>query len=279
MKKLLTNLCLVLLFSYSTEVFSSQPNQEDCDILCQLGLSESTQTQIKEPQTKKTKTPTEDLPEFQYKVPSHLLIKNGGMTFEQGFRDPFTGVSIKYHENGQPEEKIYYKNGREVSTTKLSYNKNDQLEELGNYKNGVEVKKTTFGYHDNGQLDYKYSEKEGELDGLYEIFYLNGQPMSKFNYREGKAQFSEHYDKNNRPITNGTLVRYHENGQLYGSIKVKNGWWDQVEWYHENGQLQSRGGFKKGEQDGLWRYYDQDGKERSWSPSCYESGKSVDCEN
>ena len=137
MKKLLTILCLVLLFSYSTEVFSSQPNQEDCDILCQLGLSESTQTQIKEPQTKKTKTPTEDLPEFQYKVPSHLLIKNGGMTFEQGFRDPFTGVSIKYHENGQPEEKIYYKNGREVSTTKLSYNKNDQLEELGNYKNGV----------------------------------------------------------------------------------------------------------------------------------------------
>ena len=44
MKKLLTILCLVLLVSLSTEVSFSQSNQEDCDFLCQLGQSQSTQT-------------------------------------------------------------------------------------------------------------------------------------------------------------------------------------------------------------------------------------------
>jgi len=48
MKKLLTILCLVLLVSLSTEISFSQSNQEDCDLLCQLGQSQSNQPQPKE---------------------------------------------------------------------------------------------------------------------------------------------------------------------------------------------------------------------------------------
>ncbi|SVD94364.1 uncharacterized protein METZ01_LOCUS447218, partial [marine metagenome] len=114
MKKLLTILCLVLLVSCS-----DQPP-----------------------------------PEVPYEVPSHRLVKNGGMTFEIGSNDPFTGTSIEYHENGQPEEKIFYKNGREVSTTEFDYYENGQLRSRSNYKNG-------------------------ELDGLYEGFYENGQLRSR----------------------------------------------------------------------------------------------------
>ena len=103
--------------------------------------------------------------------------------------------------------------------------------------------------------------------------------MSKFNYREGKLQFSEHYEKNNRQLTNGILESYHENGQLRLRVKIKNGKRERTEWFSDNGQLMSSGGFKNGEVDGLWRYYDEDGKERSYSPFCYENGESVDCEN
>ena len=96
MKKILTILCLVLLVSCS-----DQP-------------------------------PPEPPPEVLHEVPSHRLINNGGMTFEIGSNDPFTGISIEYHENGQPEEKIHYKNGKEVSNTSFSYYENGQLKEKEN---------------------------------------------------------------------------------------------------------------------------------------------------
>ena len=72
MKKLLTILCLVLLVS------------------CSLTLP----------------------PEVLYGAPSHRLINNGGMTFEIGSNDPFTGITIEYRENSQIKEKITYKNGK-----------------------------------------------------------------------------------------------------------------------------------------------------------------------
>ena len=160
MKQLLTILCLVLLVSLSTEVSLSQSNQEDCDLLCQLGQSQSTQPQTKT-QNEKIQTPREDLPEFQYEVPSHLLIKNGGMTFEQGSREPFTGVSIEYHENGQPEEKTHYKNGKEVS-------------------------KTIFEYYENGQLESKWNFKDGEPDGLWETFDEDGNLTRNEKWKDGE---------------------------------------------------------------------------------------------
>ena len=30
--------------------------------------------------------------------------------------------------------------------------------------------------------------------------------------------------------------------------------------FHENGQLERRGNYKEGEQDGVWEYFDEDGK-------------------
>ena len=45
-------------------------------------------------------------PEVPYGVPSHRLINNGGMAFEIGSNDPFTGITIEYRENSQIKEKI-----------------------------------------------------------------------------------------------------------------------------------------------------------------------------
>jgi len=32
------------------------------------------------------------------------------------------------------------------------------------------------------------------------------------------------------------------------------------EGFYENGQLERRGNYKEGEQDGVWEYFDEDGK-------------------
>ena len=84
-----------------------------------------------------------------YEVPSHRLVKNGGMTFETGSNDPFTGTSIEYHLNAQLKEKTNFKNG-----------KLDGLNE---------------GFYENGQLQGRANYKNGELEGLLETFDENGQ--------------------------------------------------------------------------------------------------------
>ena len=87
-------------------------------------------------------------------IPSHLLIKNGGLSFEKNSREPFTGVSVKYHKNGQAEEKITFKAGKEIS-------------------------KITFDYHENGELRIKSNYKDGKLDGCLEYYGQNGQRIFK----------------------------------------------------------------------------------------------------
>ena len=79
MKKLLTILCLVLLVSFSTEVSFSQSNQEDCDPLCQMGLSNQTQTQTKKTQTQ-TKEPQTETPKKE--VPFNKLVERRGIFYE-----------------------------------------------------------------------------------------------------------------------------------------------------------------------------------------------------
>ena len=36
---------------------------------------------------------------------------------------------------------------------------------------------------------------------------------------------------------------------------------------------------KDGKEEGLWRYFDENGKEESFSPSCWENGEFVDCDD
>ena len=147
MKKLLTILCLVLLISCS-----DQP-------------------------------PPEPPPEVPYEVPSHRLINNGGMTFEIGSNDPFTGVSIEYHKNGELKSSKNYKNGREVNTTIFDYHDNGQLWSKGNVINGKPDGLYEM-FYDNDQLSFRGNYKDGESDGLHEWFYKNNQLDFRGNYKD-----------------------------------------------------------------------------------------------
>ena len=163
-------------------------------------------------------------PEVPYEVPSHRLVKNGGMTYEIGSNDPFTGTSTEYQENGQPKEKIFYKNGREVS-------------------------KTIFQYYENGQLGYRWNHKDGKRDGLSEEFYDNGQLLSRGNYKNGKKIGDwNSYKKNGEDISNGLWERFYDNGQLMMRGNLKDGKED-GRWifFDRDGNLTETSVFKDGE--------------------------------
>ena len=60
-------------------------------------------------------------------VPSHRLIENGGVTYEIGSNDPFTGVSIGY-KNGVLTERVNFKKGKQEGPRKIFF-ENGQLKE------------------------------------------------------------------------------------------------------------------------------------------------------
>ena len=108
------------------------------------------------------------------------------MTFEQGSKVPFTGVSIEYNGyNGQPKDKIFYKNGREVSTTEFSYHENGQLFIRVDYKDG-ERDGLTEWYYKNGQLREKGDFKDGKQEGLWEYFDEEGNLTTTEEFKDGE---------------------------------------------------------------------------------------------
>ena len=175
MKKLLTILCLVLLFSLSTEVSFSQSNQEECDLLCQMGLSESTETQI-ETQT--------EIPKKE--VPSYKLVERRGIIYEANSQTPFTGSSVGYRENGDLQSRGNYKDGK-LDGLWEDFNENGQLMIRENYKNG-ELNGLYELFYENGQLEDRGNFKDGEPDGLWEYFDKNGELQWKGTYKDGVLQ-------------------------------------------------------------------------------------------
>ena len=154
-------------------------------------------------------------------VPSHRLVQNGGLTYEVGSNDPYTGVSSTSNQDGQ-------------------------LERKKEYEKGIELSDTTFDYYDNGQLWSQENYKYGKREGLCEKFYENGQLFDRENYKNGNKD--------------GLSETFYDNGQLYYKVNYKNGERDGLsETFYKNGQLSKTEEWKDGEYDGLWEYFDEDG--------------------
>ena len=90
---------------------------------------------------------------YAEEVPSHRLIKNGGIAFEMGSNNPFTGTSTSYCNNAQPKEIITYKNGMLAEQENFLYydSINPKLAEHRKYikENGTEI---TIRYQKDGSL-------------------------------------------------------------------------------------------------------------------------------
>ena len=94
-------------------------------------------------------------------VPLEQTVVRNGITYEVNSKEPFTGTTVSYHENGQYEYKEKYKDG-EVDGPWESYFENGQLKFKGNYKDG-KLEGLWEKYDENGELEYKENYKDGEL--------------------------------------------------------------------------------------------------------------------
>lgn len=93
------------------------------------------------------------------KVSHDKLIKKDGVTYQVDSAEPFTGRSVRFHENGKLEYKTSYREGK---------------------KNGLSE-----WYWENGILEQRGNLKNGKKNGLLELFDQNGNLIRSVIYKDG----------------------------------------------------------------------------------------------
>jgi antitoxin component YwqK of YwqJK toxin-antitoxin module len=148
--------------------------------------------------------------------------------------------TIEVFENGNPKERVFYCEGKEVA--RKTYDENGESTEVtGTIPDGV-VKE----YYQDGKLVIELTYKDNKGNG-----------PSKEYYESGKIKRECSYVDNN---LDGPIKDYYENGQLAADGYVKTGKQEGIlTRYYENGIIQSIVNWKDGKQDGLARIYYEDG--------------------
>ena len=190
--------------------------------------------------------------------------------------EPFNGLIVTYHDNGQLELKENYENGK-LKETIVRYD-----------ESGNEILILSFSRDDDSNFIL--------LSDSEVVIRIGGNII-----KEGKVEGDEIWEslrKSNEEPFNGLLVSYHDNGNPNFRGLVKNGLDNGVwEFFTENGQLQSKETYKDGKIHGLYELWFDDGEKleefykdgerhglkkyvRSdgsiWGEECYQNGEKVD---
>jgi len=156
------------------------------------------------------------------------------------------------------------------------------MESRASYING-DLDGLSESWYENGQLMEKIEYKNGKLNGLYEVWYLDGKLDEKSHYKNDKYDgLSERYlngklyekvNYKNR-LYNGLYEVFYPDGQLSIKKNYKDGILDGLyeNWY-ENGELKTRKNYKDDKLNGLYEKYD--GKGKLISKKIYKNNKSV----
>ena len=161
------------------------------------------------------------------------LVERDGLRYEKFTSVPFTGSVYTEYTGGKRVENGEYADGLREGPWILYY-ENSQLDRKGSYKSGNRVGPWEF-YLESGQLKIASSfNKDGEQEGLLELYYKNGQLEVRSFYKKGKE--------------NGPVEVYYENGQLHFKGSMKDGEFDGlVEYYNEAGVMITEVLFNDGE--------------------------------
>ena len=198
---------------------------------------------------------------------SRLVIRNE-TTYEVNSDTPFTGVSLTYHENGQVEVRITFKDGNQDGLLER-YFENGQLALTENYTNG-NFDGLAEAYFENGTVRLTRNYTNGNLDGLRERYYANGQLAFMGNYTNGNLDgLQEEYFENGTVrltgnYTNGNLdglrEAYFADGTVSLTENYANGELDGLrEEYREDGTLSLRENYANGNHEGRQERYDENG--------------------
>jgi antitoxin component YwqK of YwqJK toxin-antitoxin module len=129
-----------------------------------------------------------------------------------------------------------------------AYHPNGQKKSEGNWDGDVPVG-NHFTWHENGNKEYEMVEVNDSME-MTTSWYENGQMESK------GATSPTHYQEV------GLWTQWFENGnkKSEGFYKGEDGRDSEWKFWHSNGQLACSGVFKGYRGDGLWAFFDKDGK-------------------
>jgi antitoxin component YwqK of YwqJK toxin-antitoxin module len=165
-------------------------------------------------------------------VDASRLVARNDTFYEINSDTPFTGVSLTYHENGQVNDRVTFKDGKQNGLFE-GYYENGQLAVTVNLKNDKDDGLLE-SYREDGTLDFRMNYKDGELDGLWESYREVGTLFYRENYKDGEVD--------------GIREFYREDGTLSIIENYTNGERDGLrEEYREDGTLDFRMNYKDGE--------------------------------
>jgi len=166
------------------------------------------------------------------------------------------GVCKTYYENGNVKSVTKYKKDKENGERK-DYYENGNLKEITPYKNGIIHGEWT-KYYENGRLEEKTQIKNGDFTKLHQTFY----------YKNGVVGATGYSDNGVKKY--GEWRYYYPSGKLQVLTLYID---DKEEWksYYENGQLKGQGRRIKGDRDGKFIYYKEDGTIKSATEYKYNS--------
>ena len=107
-----------------------------------------------------------------------------GIAYLNGSDTPYTGKSLKWHENGQQRAEGNFKDGKRDGLWGY-WSKNGQKKKEVNFKDGLK-NGLAIGWYDNGQKSQEGNYKDGTDDGLWTIWHENGQKGFEGNFKDGK---------------------------------------------------------------------------------------------
>ena len=155
----------------------------------------------------------------------------GGLFAENNF--------VEYYPNGKKKTEGNY-------NTAVTINESDSKDvKASKLANAIKIGKWSYWY-ENGQLAAEqYYTTTGSMTGNWKGWYQTGTLELDINFATGDATF------------------YHANGKVESSGKMLDGMIKEGKWtiYHDNGNKNVEGSYVKGQKDGLWIYYDRDGKQ------------------
>lgn len=216
------------------------------------------------------------------KVPVYELDQINGLYYQRNTIDPFTGISIDEHINGQKKMEVPIKNGK-IDGTAREWNMNGDKIYEATFENGVQVGTETQWY-DTGDKKVELNFVNGQPDGVCIEWHKNGQKKSEGLFKNGKEE-GEHnwwfssgqkdqqvFYKNG--LTHGTVKNWYQSGKIklesHYSEGKKHG--PTIKW-HQNGQKKSEEFFKMDEPDGEAHFWSNAGVIEGIQ--VYENGKMV----
>ena len=120
---------------------------------------------------------------------------------------PFTGIALKYYDNGIVAESAQFQNGKRHGLLKKWY-ASGVMSYMANYKEGKYHEKT-YSWWGNGKLRSESTFKAGIAHGIQKLWYSSGEPFKQLNLVEGKED--------------GMQKAWRKNGQLYVNYEARNG--------------------------------------------------------